>query len=177
MLNKLHAIKWPKGYEPGLSDNFVSNEVIIPGYSTKEGWEYIINTNEWLKYYSNVSNIHFYDHQLPYLQSNTRFRFQTFEFIVEAEIIEFQEPTSDAPGRIAWHGWCEGEADSRLDVHHAFLFESYPNNCLRILTQETQNGVPAKEMAKEVPNPMLNAHQAWLDGIVSRLLSNKYNIN
>ncbi len=169
MNKSLSAINWPKGFEPGLSDNFVSNEVIVPGVNAQEAWEYIINTNEWTSYYSNVSNIHFYEDQLPYLKSNTRFRFQTFEFIVEAEVVEFEAPTATTPGRIAWHGWCDGDENSKLDVHHAFLFENYDNNCLRILTQETQNGVPAQAMAIEVPNPMLNAHQEWLDGIVSKL--------
>lgn len=169
MNNKLNAIKWPKGFEPGLSDNFVSNEVIVPGFTAIDAWKYIINVDEWIDYYSNVSNVYFYADELPYLTENTRFRFQTFEFIVEAQITEFEPPTENTPGRIAWHGWCEGDEESRLDVHHAFLFENYENNCVRILTQETQNGKPAKDMAITVPNPMLNAHQEWLDGIVKKL--------
>ncbi|MDR3105930.1 MAG: SRPBCC domain-containing protein, partial [Yokenella regensburgei] len=37
---------------------------------------------------------------------------------------------------------------------------------VRILTQETQNGVPAKDLANTRPNPMLNGHQEWLDGLI-----------
>ncbi len=61
MNNKISAINWPEGFKPGLSDNFVSNEVIVKDFSAQDAWEYIINTNEWTKYYSNVSNVHFYD--------------------------------------------------------------------------------------------------------------------
>ncbi len=66
---------------------------------------------------------------------------------------------------MAWHGW-SGEGDTRLDVHHAWLIEDLSGNRVRILTQETQNGNPAKELAATKPNPMINGHQEWLDGLV-----------
>jgi hypothetical protein len=68
-------------------------------------------------------------------------------------------PVAGEAARVAWHGWVEGDADSRLDVHHAWLFEDLPGNRVRILTQETQIGKPAQELAQTRPNPMLNAHQ------------------
>jgi hypothetical protein len=37
---------------------------------------------------------------------------------------------------------------------------------VRILTQETQKGKPALELAKTKPNLMINGHQDWLDGLV-----------
>ncbi|WP_323595591.1 hypothetical protein [Aliarcobacter butzleri] len=39
------------------------------------------------------------------------------------------------------------------------------------MTQETQNGKPAVDLAKTRPNPMLNGHQAWLDGLISYSLN------
>jgi hypothetical protein len=33
-------------------------------------------------------------------------------------------------------------------------------------TEETQLGAPAAAPAQERPNPMLNGHQAWLDGLI-----------
>ncbi|WP_225828313.1 hypothetical protein [Streptomyces naphthomycinicus] len=48
---------------------------------------------------------------------------------------------------------------------HARLVEA-PGDRVRILTQETQIGRPAAELARQTPNPMLNGHQAWLDGLV-----------
>jgi hypothetical protein len=67
-----------------------------------------------------------------------------------------------------WHGW-DGEegTDSRLDVIHAWLLEDLPGNRVRILTQENQNGAPARQMASTRPNPMINGHQDWLDGLVA----------
>jgi hypothetical protein len=46
------------------------------------------------------------------------------------------------------------------------VIENLSENRVRILTQETQNGAPAKELAKTKPNPMINGHQEWLDGLV-----------
>jgi len=36
---------------------------------------------------------------------------------------------------------------------------------VRILTQETQNGKPARDLAVAKPNPMINAHQEWIEGL------------
>ncbi|MEU7860524.1 hypothetical protein [Nonomuraea sp. NPDC049141] len=36
---------------------------------------------------------------------------------------------------------------------------------VRILTQESQLGRPAAELAEQRPNPMLNGHQDWLTGL------------
>ena len=96
----------------------------------------------------------------------TVFRFKTFGFPIDAEIIQFVEPGDGRVGRLSWHGWAEGDEDHRLDVVHAWLIESLPENRTRILTQESQIGKPAQELAKQRPNPMINGHQAWLDGIV-----------
>jgi hypothetical protein len=49
----------------------------------------------------------------------------------------------------------------------AWLVEDLPGGRVRILTQETQIGRPAAALADERPNPMLNGHQAWLDGLIS----------
>ncbi|GGQ69261.1 hypothetical protein [Streptomyces asoensis] len=49
---------------------------------------------------------------------------------------------------------------------HAWLVEDLPGGRVRVLTQETQIGQPAAALAQERPNPMLNGHQAWLDGLV-----------
>ncbi|MFE2583182.1 hypothetical protein [Streptomyces sp. NPDC059378] len=53
-----------------------------------------------------------------------------------------------------------------MDVLHARLVEDLAGGRVRILTQETQIGQPAAAPAQERPNPMLNGHQAWLDGLV-----------
>lgn len=163
----MHAIIWPASYLPGATDNYVSNEVIIPNLSTAAVWPHLANTSAWPLYYSNASEIRFHDGSGPGLCSGSLFRFTTFGFPVEAEVTEFEPPQEGKPARIAWHGWVEGDAESRLDVHHAWLIEDLPGKRVRILTQETQIGGPARELAATRPNPMLNAHQEWLDGLAA----------
>ncbi|WP_275554281.1 SRPBCC domain-containing protein [Mixta sp. Marseille-Q2659] len=160
-------IIWPEGYLPGTTDNAVSNEITVANLSAADVWAQLIDTRAWPRYYSNASDIRFHDNSGPLLNAGARFRFTTFGFAVEAEVTEFVPPQPGQPARIAWHGWVEGNADERLDVHHAWLFEDLSGGRVRILTQETQNGKPAQELARTRPNPMLNAHQEWIDGLAA----------
>lgn len=163
----LHQIFWPEGFVPGMTDNFASNEIIVPGLTAQDVWPYIVNTALWPKYYNNASHIEIENGEDSKLFEGARFRFVTFGLKVEARVNEFIPPTATEPGRIAWNGWVEGDERSYLEVHHAWLFENLPGNRLRMLTQETQNGLPAMEMAVTKPNPMINAHQDWLEGLAS----------
>lgn len=162
----MHAIEWPEGYLPGFSDNFASNEVIVAGLTAQRVWPYLVTATVWPRYYANASDIAFHNDAAPVLTRGTRFRFSTFGFPVEAEVTECIPPMNGGPGRLAWHGWVEGDAEHRLDVHHAWLIEDLPAGRVRILTQETQNGKPAKDLASANPNPMINGHQDWLVGLV-----------
>lgn len=164
----LNEINWPDGYVPGFTDNFCSNEVIVAGLTSQDVWRYLNDTQYWPHYYSNVADVRFYQgYTGTELYPDARFFFKTFGFPVEAEITEYVAPQAGQPGRISWHGWAgEVGSNERLDVIHAWLIEDLSDGRVRILTQETQNGLPAKELAKAVPNPMINGHQEWLDGIV-----------
>ncbi|WP_374527218.1 SRPBCC domain-containing protein [Acinetobacter sp.] len=163
----MNSIVWPKGYLPGETDNFCSNEVIVKGLKTANVWPFLANAYVWSSYYANSSDV-----KLPegaeQLQADMVFFFKTFGFPVDAQVVEFVAPQVGEPARIAWHGWAgdEGSAE-RLDVHHAWLIEDLEGGRVRILTQETQNGQPAKELAQAKPNPMINGHQDWLDGLVN----------
>lgn len=162
----MHEINWPKGYVPGFCDNFASNEVIVAGLSAADVWPLLAEAPRWPGFYANSANIKFYGGAGPELAAGTRFYFETFGFPVEAEVIEYIAPVGNEPGRVAWHGWA-GEGDIRLDVHHAWLVENLSGGRVRILTQETQNGAPARQLATTRPNPMINGHQDWLDGLVT----------
>ena len=157
------AIIFPQGYIPGETDNFCSNEVIVKGIRLADAWELLVNPHKWPTYYANSANIRY---GKTHLEQGERFYFETFGFPVDAEVVELVEPKNGQAGRIAWHGWA-GEGETRLDVHHAWLLEELDGGRVRILTQETQNGEPAKELAKAKPNPMINGHQEWLDGMVA----------
>ncbi|HBF31969.1 SRPBCC domain-containing protein [Rhizobium sp.] len=161
-------IIWPAGYLPGFTDNYCSNEVIVAGLTAEDVWPFLNIPSHWPDYYKNCADIRFYDNKGPELENGVRFFFTTFGFPVESRVVEHIAPIKGQPGRIAWHGWSgiEGTAD-RLDVHHAWLIEDLSGGRVRILTQETQNGGPAKDLARAVPNPMINGHQEWLNGLVA----------
>jgi len=85
---------------------------------------------------------------------------------LQSEVFESVAPSPGKPGRLAWGAWQDGDEDSALDVYHAWLIEDLDHGRVRILTQESQIGKPAAELATKKPNPMLNGHQDWLDGLV-----------
>lgn len=161
----MNAIHWPEGFEPGFCDNFASNEMIVAGLSVQDIWPLLSTPSKWPGYYSNASDVRFYDNKGPELAQDVRFFFKTFGFPVESQVTECVPPKAGQPARLAWHGW-DGEGDTRLDVLHAWLLEDLPGGRVRILTQETQNGKPAQALAATRPNPMINGHQEWLDGLV-----------
>ncbi len=162
----MNSIEWPQGYIPGFTDNFASNEAIVAGLSAAEIWPFLTEPPRWPSYYANSANVRFPNGDGPALALGRRFSFDTFGFLINAEVVEYVAPADDKLGRVAWHGW-GGEGDGRLDVHHAWLIEDLDGDRVRILTQETQNGAPAKDLATTVPNPMINGHQEWLDGLVA----------
>ena len=159
----LNEIFWPKGYLPGTTDNFASNEVIVKGLKVTEVWPYLTHIQAWGKYYENCSNAHYQEIDTTELSMDTDFSFETFGFNVNAKIVEFESPKGGV-ARIAWHGWVEGDAEHRLDVIHAWLLEELPGERVRILTQESQKGKPAVQMAGT--NIMIDGHQSWLYGLV-----------
>ena len=162
----MHAIEWPEKYTPGTTDNFVSNELIVKGLTSSDLWTFLVDTSYWEGYYKNVSKIGFDAGAGPKLTAGMKFCFTTFIFPVAAEVVEFVAPEPGKPARLAWTGLISPGQKDELDVLHAWLIEDLPGGRVRILTQESQIGTPATEMAVTRPNPMLNAHQDWLDGLI-----------
>ncbi|KAK6199875.1 hypothetical protein LQW54_009785 [Pestalotiopsis sp. IQ-011] len=94
------------------------------------------------------------------------FSFSTFGFApLQSQVLESVPPAEASPGRLAWQAWQEGDEDQFLDVYHAWIVEDMPWGVVRILTQESQIGKPAAQLSTTKPNPMLNGHQDWLDGL------------
>lgn len=159
----LNEIYWPEEYLPGTTDNFVSNEVIVKDLKAEDVWPYLTHATVWEKYYSNSSNARYKEEGKTELYPNAPFFFKTFGFPIDAEIVKFEAP-KDGIARISWHGWAEGDTDHRLNVIHAWLLEELPGNRLRILTQESQIGKPAAELAGT--NVMIDGHLSLLNGLV-----------
>jgi hypothetical protein len=159
-------ILWSEKYLPGTTDNYVSNEVIVQGLTSTKVWPFLSDATLWPSYYNNATKIGFDGGAGPELSLGARFRFKTFGVDLEAEVTEYVAPAPGQPARIAWHAWIDGTEEEALDVLHAWLIEDLPGDRVRVLTQESQIGKPAVGLAEAKPNPMLNAHQDWLDGLV-----------
>lgn len=160
------SIIWPKKYLPGLTDNYVSNEVIVKGITAEQVWPFLADITKWELYYSNVGQIT-PPASGPVLAKGDTFSFSTFGFPpLNCETFESVEPTASTPGRLAWRAWQDGDEETALDVYHAWIVEDLEWGVVRILTQESQIGKPAAGLAVTKPNPMLNGHQDWLDGLV-----------
>ena len=168
----MYAIQWPKGFVPGFVDNFASNEMIVAGLSVADIWPLLSQPHEWPGYYDNAAEVRIHDGGGPELQLGDSFHFKTFGFQVECKVVECVEAHQGEPARIAWYGE-SGEGDDRLEVHHAWLIENLDADRVRILTQETQNGNPAKELASSKPNEMIDGHQNWINGLVATAKSRK----
>ncbi|KAF2967024.1 hypothetical protein GQX73_g6529 [Xylaria multiplex] len=160
-------ILWPQKYLPGTTDNFVSNEIFVKGLTAEQVWPYLNNITKWDSYYNNVAEIT-PPSSGPALEKGDKFSFSTFGFPpLQSEVWESVAPSPTTPGRLAWRAWQDGDEDSAIDVYHAWLVEDTDWGAVRILTQETQIGKPAAQLAVTRPNRMLNGHQDWLDGLAS----------
>src|ERR1700677_1830129 len=163
---RMSDIRWPEKYLPGTTDNYVSNEVIIAGLTSAQVWPYLNDTTQWPMYYKNASEIGFEDGAGPELAAGVHFRFTTFGMKVEAEVTEHAPPSEGNPARVSFRAWIAGSKQEDASALHAWLIEDLPGGRVRLLTQESQIAEPAKQMARMKPNPVLNAHQDWLEGLV-----------
>jgi hypothetical protein len=159
-------IFWPDKFLPGTTDNYVSNEIIVKGLSAADIWPLLADITKWETYYSNASQIT-PPASGPVLKQNDNFSFSTFGFPpLPCKVIEAIPPSPGKPARIAWlavHD--QGDEETFIEVYHAWLIEDLEHDRVRVLTQESQIGKPAAELAGKKPNPMLNGHQEWLDGL------------
>jgi hypothetical protein len=159
-------IRRPEKYLPGTTDNYVSNEVIIAGLASAQVWPYLNDTTHWPMYNKNASEIGFEDGAGPELAAGVHLRFTTFGMKVEAEVTEYAPPSEGNPARVSFRAWIAGSKQEDASALHASLIEDLAGGRVRFLTQESQIGEPAKQMAVMKPNPVLNAHQDWLEGLV-----------
>lgn len=160
------SIIWPEKYLPGTTDNFVSNETIVKGLTATQIWALLSDISKWESYYDNCEQIT-PPSSGPNLKKGDAFKFSTFGFpVLTCPVEESVAPESGRAGRIAWSASLDGSEDEAVDVYHAWLVEDLEGGRVRILTQESQSGKPAAQLAKSKPNRMLLGHQDWLEGLV-----------
>ncbi|KAK8102564.1 hypothetical protein PG984_015710 [Apiospora sp. TS-2023a] len=167
------AIRWPAHFLPGTTDNFVSNEVIVKGLTTRRVWDLLADISKWECYYKNVSQITAPESG-PVLEKGDVFKFSTFGFPVLTCSVEESVPPPPTyapitrPCRVAWSAKLDAPSpEESVEVYHAWLLEDLEGGRVRVLTQESQIGKPAAQLAGVKPNKMLLGHQDWLDGLVA----------
>ncbi|KAF2005686.1 hypothetical protein P154DRAFT_551403 [Amniculicola lignicola CBS 123094] len=157
------AIIWPKQCLPGTTDNYVSTEVVVKGLTTDAIWTHLGDIKKWSSYYPKVSQSSLSRSSLIFTK-HARFSFSTFGLLLpQCECLESVKPSRNGVGRLAWRVFLDGDKGSYLDVYHAWIG----------LTQESQIGQSARELAAEKPNRMLNGHQEQLDGLVEAVRGGK----
>ena len=170
------AIIWPERYLPGTTDNFVTNEVIVKGVTAEQAWAQLSDISKWSSYYRNVSQITPPDSG-PHLKNGDTFEFSTFGFpVLTCPVEESIPPSKGQPGRIAWSAELDGGHEEKTSVYHAWLVEDLEGGRVRILTQESQIGKPAAQLAEAKPNKMLLGHQDWLNGLVKAARGEKVDL-
>lgn len=164
----MHEITWPTEYTPGLTDNFIANETIAAELTAADVWPLLVNAAEWAGYYENADDVRYPHGGGPVLSLGLRFDFVSFGSRLNAEVVELDEPADGRPGRLAWRGWNDGaDDDTSISVHHAWLIEDLSGGRVRVVTQESQKGRLAAQLATLRPSPMLLRHQDWVDGLVA----------
>jgi len=140
--------------------------VIAGGLTAAQVWPWLVDVARWETYYSNVAQI------TPpatgsRLGKGDAFSFSTFGLPpLSCSCEESEMPADGNPGRLAWQARLEGDENTAISVYHAWIVEDLDEGRVRILTQESQIGKPAAQLAVARPNPMLNAHQDWLEGLL-----------
>lgn len=161
------AIIWPAKFLPGTTDNFVTNETYAKGVTAAQIWGLLADISKWASYYDNVAQIT-PPASGPLLDKGDDFSFSTFGFpAMAAHVEESVAPAPCAAGRLAWSCKLDGDADTFVEVYHAWLVEDVEGGRVRILTQESQSGRPAAQLGALKPNRMLLGHQDWIEGLVA----------
>merc|ERR1712098_802485 len=128
------AIIWPSAFLPAT-----------------QIWSLLSDISKWNSYYNNVSSLS-PPSSGPHLKKGDTFKFSTFGFpVLTCTVEESVFPEGGKAGRIAWSAKLENGEES-VSVYHAWLVEDLEGGRVRILTQESQSGKPAKELAGVKPN-------------------------
>lgn len=59
-------------FQTGFTDNFASNEIMVPGITAEEVFASLLDTCIWPTYYDNVDDVYFYPHDGPVLKSHRK---------------------------------------------------------------------------------------------------------
>lgn len=156
------AIVWPLKYQPGTTDNFISNEIIAKDVTAAQVWAVLSN----LTTHKDCSNGFVTSSRLsrvPQISKGDGLYFDIDGYPYDCIVKECV-----APERLAWctkDSWVEAVGE---DFYQAWLIESLEVGRVRILSQQSifkKYGNDAKR--NYVRNRRLIGYQDWLEGIVA----------
>lgn len=113
----------------------------------------LADITRWESYYDNCSRIT-PPASGPLLAEGDVFSFSTFGLDpLPSQVFESVAPGSDLAdpaGRLAWRAGPTGSGKTFIEVYHAWVVEDLSGGRMRVLTQESQIGQIAADLARQV---------------------------
>lgn len=147
-----NVINWPNDYQPSDADFYIHNHIQINA-KPEVVWRYLVEAEEWPKWYEGMHNVEITNSVSDELQGNTIFRFSTMGQDFEGTIREYT-PNS----RLAWE-----TKNKDLGAYHAWAIVPNEAGCL-LITDEVQKGKLARLQKVFLPNKLRKLHDKWLLG-------------
>lgn len=154
------SIVWPAGNAPATSRVFAQNviDVMAP---PEVVWSLLTDCVGWPQWYTHCKDVSILRGG-PLLGANSKFRFKTLNLYFEPEV------TACIPQRmLVWHA--TGPLGS--SGAHAWYIERTEGGC-RVVTEETQRGIPSLLLGWHTQKLLLAIHQDWLEGLKTLADSN-----
>jgi hypothetical protein len=142
-------IHWPDGYDPGKSDVFAHNAIIIDA-PAGDIWAKLIDAAAWPAWYSNASDLVVNDPS-GMLSDGVTFDWTTFGLKIASTIAEYV-PQS----RIGWYG-----TGDQLRAYHTWLLIPRNGNSTYVVMEEVGLGPAARQLARTNPGHMHRGHDLW----------------
>ena len=163
----MESIIWPEEYTPGFTDNYCSNEVIVAGLTVADVLAVFEQqpatgphtTAMW-------PTIRFHDGSGPGTEHRRPLSlFRPSVSPLKQKLSNMCLPAHGKPARLAWHGWAEGDEETRLDVVHAWLLEDLDQGRVRVSDPGVAGSAkPAQELART----RAQSDDQWSSGLAGR---------
>lgn len=173
------AFTFPNDFQPGTTDNFVSNEVVVPHSTAVDIWHRLVDLSDWKDHliggeatWEESSSSSSTSDGAAILTKGARFTLKKFNLpALSCEVTHAVPPVRGQAGSLAWRatslvGSSSSSSSSppddrqrRLETYHAWLVEDLGEGRVRIRSQEVQSGLLAKELREERPSTVVGG--AW----------------
>jgi len=147
------AMIWPSGNSPAESGVFAQNVIEVRA-KPETVWSLLVDCAKWPRWYRHCADVSILRDGST-LREHSKFRFKTLNLYFEPEVTVFE------PQRmLVW--FAKGPLGS--SGAHAWRIEPIRDGC-RVITEETQRGIPSRLLGWHTRKRLLLAHQDWLEGL------------